>query len=146
MVTLVQADGRWDLEHDANWGDDTDLLLDDPDLLLALQPGERILIDNGLITCAVGIVELNDGPASLTADQFAYDAAARSLSISIAGGLADGSLPAIELVTGNGIAVIYEDGLSLPDCPGLIAVGDADAIVPEVNRWIREAASGGALV
>ncbi len=25
MVTLVQADGRWDLEHDANWGDDTDL-------------------------------------------------------------------------------------------------------------------------
>ncbi|HOX26608.1 MAG TPA: M6 family metalloprotease domain-containing protein [Candidatus Krumholzibacteria bacterium] len=25
MVTLVQADGRWDLEHDANWGDATDL-------------------------------------------------------------------------------------------------------------------------
>jgi len=25
MVTLVQADGRWDLENDANWGDDTDL-------------------------------------------------------------------------------------------------------------------------
>jgi M6 family metalloprotease-like protein len=25
MVTLVQADGRWDLERDANWGDDTDL-------------------------------------------------------------------------------------------------------------------------
>jgi M6 family metalloprotease-like protein len=25
MVTLVQADGRWDLENDANFGDDTDL-------------------------------------------------------------------------------------------------------------------------
>jgi M6 family metalloprotease-like protein len=25
LVTLVQADGRWDLEHDANYGDSTDL-------------------------------------------------------------------------------------------------------------------------
>ncbi len=25
MVSLMQADGRYDLEHDANWGDDTDL-------------------------------------------------------------------------------------------------------------------------
>jgi len=25
MVTLVQADGNWDLEYDQNWGDDTDL-------------------------------------------------------------------------------------------------------------------------
>lgn len=39
----------------------------------------------------------------------------------VVGGLADGSLPAIELVTGNGIAVIYEDGLSPVDLERLQA-------------------------
>jgi pyruvate kinase len=44
---------RGSLVRFGSTGDDVDLAIDDPALLAALQPGERILIDNGLVELRV---------------------------------------------------------------------------------------------
>jgi len=91
-------------------------------LELALAESDALTLDNraritlpSRRTVAVAVDEnLDDRFAALVAVDPALTPAAGDAQV-VVGGAADGSLPAIELVTGNGIAVVYEDDLEPHD-------------------------------